>query len=268
MEMSAGVDYAFNPHPSIAQLQRARVQFVCRYISSSAQNDQNGKNLIPGECKALLDGHIKIVVVVEEGASYMLGGHGAGVSAGRHADAVVKALHMPTIPVYIAADWDATPAQQGPINACLDGLASIVGRSRTGIYGGFYVCKRALDAGKAHWAWQTIAWSGGQWDRRAHIRQGLTFSLGGASVDHDQAMFSDFGQWPRPGTAAPAKHDETALHVHQADGKATIGHYAESRNEHVGTFVDQCLHLDPKRAEQFLGRAVPPAGTEFVTRNP
>src|SRR5262249_33103354 len=137
-----------------------------------------------------------------EGAAYMLGGHAAGVSAARHADAVVKALHMPGIPVYIAADFDATPAQQAPINACLDGMAEVIGRGRLGLDGGCGPLSRAFDAGKCRYGWQTTAWSGGQWDHRAHIRQGLSFHLGGASVDHDQAIFADYGQWPRP-KAAP-----------------------------------------------------------------
>jgi len=208
-----GIDYAFFPHPSIAAMNGAGVKFACRYISTNPANDTSGKNLLPGETRTLLGAGFQIVVVVEEGASYMLGGHSAGVTAAKHADAVVKALGMPGIPVYIAADFDATPAQQAPINACLDGFASVVGRDRTGLYGGFWPVSRAFDAGKCRYGWQTIAWSGGQWDHRAHIRQGLSFSLGGASVDHDQAIYADFGQWPRPKVAPlpdPHKHATVA----------------------------------------------------------
>ena len=43
--------------------------------------------------------------------------------------------------------------------------------TRTGAYGGYYVIKRAFDAGKITWGWQTYAWSGGQWDARAQFRQ-------------------------------------------------------------------------------------------------
>jgi hypothetical protein len=48
--MSVGVDYAFNPHPSISAMKGAGVRFVCRYISTLPANDANGKNLIPSEC--------------------------------------------------------------------------------------------------------------------------------------------------------------------------------------------------------------------------
>ena len=201
--MSTGIDYSFNPHPSVSAMKHAGVQFAGRYISANPANDANGKNLTPPECRALLAAGISIIMVVEEGAAMMLGGHAGGVAAARHADAVVKALGMENMPVYYAADFDATPAQQQPINAFLDGAASVTGRSRVGLYGGYYPVKRALDAGKCKYAWQTIAWSGGQWDTRAHVRQGLSFALDGASVDHDTGMFPDYGQWPRPAPPRP-----------------------------------------------------------------
>jgi len=219
-----GIDYAFFPHPSLAAMNGAGVKFACRYISSNPANDSSGKNLLPGETRTLLGAGFQIVVVVEEGASMMLGGHSAGVAAAKHADAVVTALGMPGIPVYYAADFDATPAQQAPINACLDGAASVTGRDRVGLYGGYYVVERAFDAGKCRYGWQTIAWSGGQWDHRAHIRQGLSFSLGGASVDHDQAMFADFGQWPRPKAAPPPDP-----HAHQTVAGDTVASLAAAR---------------------------------------
>jgi hypothetical protein len=263
--MSAGVDFAFSPHPSTSALKGAGVVFVCRYISTSPGNDTNGKNLIPSECKALLGAGLKICVVVEEGASYMLGGHDAGVKAAHHADAVVKALGMPGIPVYIAADFDARPDQQAPINACLDGMASVIGRDRTGVYGGFYVVKRAFDAGKCRYGWQTVAWSGGQWDRRAQLRQGLSFSLGGASVDHDQANYDDYGQWPRPAAPAPPS---SGLHQHATDGKMSLGDIAASRHTPVGAWIDLQQKLHPQDADALVKDCVPAAGLKWWSINP
>jgi len=261
--MTAGVDYAFNPHPSISALHGAKVAFVCRYISQSAVNDTNGKNLTPPECKALKDGGIKICVVVEEGASMMLGGHSQGVASARHADAVVSALGMKGLPIYFAADFDATEGQQAPINAFLDGAATVIGGGRVGVYGGFYVVKRALDARKAHYAWQTIAWSGGQWDRRAQLRQGLSFTLGGASVDHDQAMSGDYGQWPRPAAPkppAPARPD--APGVNHFDGKTSLGQVAQDRHyQDVWHWLDHERSLNEADATHLASVAVPPAGT-------
>ncbi len=196
-----GLDYAFYPHPGISQLKAAGVKFVCRYLSPVPANDANGKNLIPSEAAALKAAGLAIVVVFETYAGRMREGRAAGVADAQHSDAVVNALGMAGLPVYFAADWDATPGDQTAINAYLDGVASVIGRARTGIYGGYYPVKRALDAGKATWAWQTIAWSGGQWDARVHIRQGLSVQVGPAQCDRDDSMKADFGQWPRPAPA-------------------------------------------------------------------
>ena len=198
--MAKGIDYAFYPHPSISAIKAEGATFVCRYVSSYAPNDGNGKNLIPAEKNALLAAGLSIVIVAEEASgSRMLDGRAAGVTDAAHADAVVKALGMPGIPVYFACDWDATEAQQTPIDAYLDGAVSVIGRGRVGIYAGFYPLKRAFDAGKITYGWETYAWSGGQWDSRAQLRQtqnGVT--IGGADCDRDVSMSVDYGQWPRP----------------------------------------------------------------------
>jgi hypothetical protein len=202
--VSKGIDYAFSPHPSASALKSAGVTFVCRYISAETANDANGKNLLPAEKAALLAAGFQLVVVVEEGATRMLGGRAAGVADAAHADSVAKALGLAGMPVYFACDFDSTEAQQAAINAYLDGCASVIGVGRVGIYGGYYPVKRALDAGKAKYAWQTYAWSGGLWDARAQLRQvqnGVT--VGGASCDVDQSQAADFGQWPRPKPLAP-----------------------------------------------------------------
>jgi hypothetical protein len=170
MTQVSGIDYAFSPHPSISAIRAGGFHYVARYISRLPMNDHNGKNLLVGELGALLDNGIRVVVVAEEGASRMLGGRSAGVTDAKHANAVVKALDMPSIPIYFAADWDATPGQQKAINAYLDGAASVVTRARVGIYGGLHVVRRAYEAGKCTWIWQTLAWSGGQWYAHSHIR--------------------------------------------------------------------------------------------------
>ena len=200
--MSKGLDYAFYPHPSVAAIKAEGAVFVCRYTSAYAPSDAQGKNLLAAEKDALLAAGISIVIVAEEDAGRMLGGTSAGVADAAHADAVVHALGMPALPVYFACDFDATTAQQAAINAYLDGAASVIGRNRVGIYGGFYPVKRALDAGKAVYAWQSYAWSGTPtlWDGRAQLRQTQNdVKIGGADCDRDVSMAVDYGQWPRPG---------------------------------------------------------------------
>lgn len=153
-------DYAFLPHPSIGALRAASIKHVGRYVSSNPANDSNGKNLIPSEFKALRLAGIGVVLFAEEGAQDMLGGHSRGVERARHFDAVAKALGAPDAVMVCTADWDATPAQQTPINAYLDGVNDTIGIDRNALYGGYYVVSRALNAGKVKRAVQTYAWSG------------------------------------------------------------------------------------------------------------
>lgn len=205
-----GVDYAFLPHPAPGALVAARVTFVGRYVSPQAVNDSNGKNLLAGELAALRRAGLAIILYAEQYAQRMAEGRSAGVADARHFATVTQALGMTGAVMYCAADWDATAAQQAAINAYLDGAASVIGRARTGIYGGYYPVKRALDAGKARYAVQTIAWSGGLWDGRVHVRQGAWVTIGGVQCDRLDSMTADFGQWPRPvlpGSFAPMEDD-------------------------------------------------------------
>lgn len=99
-------------------------------------------------------------------------------------------------PIYFAADWDASAGQQDEINAYLDGAASVIGRDRVGLYGGYGPVDRAFDAKKITFGWQTYAWSGGRWDARAQLQQySNDHTINGVGVDYDRAVKSDYGQW-------------------------------------------------------------------------
>lgn len=229
--MSFGCDYAFSPHPPASALKAAGARFVCRYVSPEAQNDTNGKNISKAECAEILKAGIELVLVYEPfAANWMLGGHSAGVTAAKHFDAVAKAIDVPGIIMYCAADFDATPGNQTDINNCLAGAASVVGSHRTGIYGDFYVIQRAVAAGKAAYAWQTPAWSGGQWSSADGIRQGFGVTVGGISVDADTSAGSDFGQFPRPKDPASSG---PYRHVIPAGYGRSIDYLAEQRNTTV-----------------------------------
>ena len=51
-------------------------------------------------------------------------------------------------PIYFSCDFDAQPSQQAAINAYMDGVASVIGRSRTGAYGGYGVPTAAIEPGE------------------------------------------------------------------------------------------------------------------------
>ncbi len=192
--MAFGIDYAWG-RPGIPAMKKTGVKFVVRYLSY----DRTGKNLSAEEVKALRAAGIDIVVVWESGAARALDGFNAGVSDAREARRLLRKFGVIDVPIYFAVDFDASASHQARINAYLRGAASVHGRDRTGVYGGYWVVKRVLDAGIVKYAWQTYAWSGGKWDARAHIQQFWNGRrLNGHDVDFDRSTKADFGQWRRP----------------------------------------------------------------------
>jgi len=190
-----GLDYAWSRPSSPQALKAAGYSFVARYLSY----DTSGKNLTAGEARDLFGAGIDVVANWEWGASDALNGYQTGHDQAQKALDLANACGMPADrPIYFSVDFDATPAQQTPINDYMDGVASVIGRGRTGAYGGYYVIKRLFDAGKITFGWQTYAWSGGQWDARAQLRQvqnGITAAGDGDCCDLDNSYADDFGQW-------------------------------------------------------------------------
>lgn len=245
--MSRGIDYAWaNPKPSPSCLIQNGVSFVMRYFS----NDPS-KDLTADEFHNLMGHEIEVGVVWETTANRMLGGKSAGIDDAKKANERAGIIGMAGIPIYFACDWDASPDEQAAINAYLDGAASVIGRNRTGIYAGFYPLKRAFDAGKAAYGWQTYAWSGGQWDNRAQLRQvqnGVTVC--GTSADWDESHANDYGQWPRPGTAPPKPPPVSKappfpypatdyLGKTSPDSHCHSGYYSSTDNRNVKTWQGQ-----------------------------
>ena len=194
LAVSTGVDYSW-AHPSPASLHAAGYRFAVRYLSY----DTTGKNLSRSEADALWNAGVDVVANWEWGGYDVLGGYARGASDARAAESQAVADGIPPgRPIYFSIDFDAQPNQQAVINAYFDGVASVIGRQRTGAYGGYYVIQRLFNAGKIAWGWQTYAWSYGQWDSRAQLRQVLNGVSVGGSVgccDKDVAVAADYGQW-------------------------------------------------------------------------
>lgn len=186
-----GVDYAWSK-PGGAALAAAGVRFAARYLSSDGS-----KNLTRAEADDLAAHGISCVVVWETAGARALGGRAAGIADAQAAQQQATAAGMPSgRPIYFAVDFDAQPGQMPSVMAYLDGTASVLGAARVGVYGGYRTVRTALDGGHARWAWQTAAWSGGQWDPRAVLRQpATTVRIGGVDCDHDTATAADYGQW-------------------------------------------------------------------------
>ncbi|GAA0705511.1 hypothetical protein GCM10010193_70750 [Kitasatospora atroaurantiaca] len=189
--MATGVDYAWD-HPGGAALQAVGATFAARYLSHDTS-----KAITRAEADDLAAHGIWLVVVFEDSAQRPLAGRAAGVADAQLAVAQAWAAGIPAgRPIYFAADFDVTADQQGAINDYLQGAASVLGVDRVGVYGGYRTVQRALDAGVCRWAWQADAWSGGQWDARAHIRQtDGTTTINAVECDWNTAMTADYGQW-------------------------------------------------------------------------
>ncbi len=219
--MTFGIDYAWG-RPGVAALRGAGAGFVFRYLS----HDSTGKNLTRGEANELTAAGIDIGVVWEDAADAALQGYGQGRADAQAALAQANACGMPSDrPIFFAVDFDANPGDQGAINAYLDGAAGVLGKGRTGIYGGYWPVSRALAGGHCTWAWQTYAWSGGLWDSRAQLQQySNEHTLNGVSIDYNRSTVADFGQW-RVGWSPhqpPPQEDDDMPNATLAEGHGTI----------------------------------------------
>lgn len=183
-----GIDYSF-ARPSPAQI-KAKYQFVCRYLASDS-----GKRITEAETKALQAESLAIVLVFEDLANQALKGRSQGIADAKEALSQANSIGFPSDrPIYFAVDFDVQSSQMETIGLYFEGVASVIGKNRTGGYGGYPLIKYLFDNKLISYGWQTVAWSGGKIDSRIHIYQnGNTDFSGGADID--EAKQQDYGQW-------------------------------------------------------------------------
>lgn len=243
-----GIDYAWG-RPGPAAIKGIGAHFVCRYLS----HNTDSKNLTKAEAELLSDAGLWLVVVWETTANRALSGKAGGVADAKTARSQAAACGMPADrPIYFAVDWDASAGQQATINAYLDGAASVLGRERVGLYAGYYPIKRAFDAKKITYGWQTYAWSGGYWDARAQLQQfDNGHRLNGVGIDFDRAITSDYGQW-RVGVS-PTKEEDmpTPKELWEWDGIPAPPWKAAEGNENwpPGTYLHWLYRNQAKQTE-------------------
>lgn len=196
-----GYDYTDRIDP--AALVAADCEVVFRYLS----NPGWPKNLTGPEARELLASGRKIVLNYETTATFMLGGYSAGVTCARSARQQANELGAPsTAKIFYSADFDASSSQTSILMDFLRGAASVDGSAQVGLYGGLRAVQAAASIGFA--TWQTVAWSGGQWDSRAAARQtGQQLTIGGHEVDVNQIInLAALGAW-----GGPTSGDDVAL---------------------------------------------------------
>ena len=188
--MSNGLDFAWHQALDYGAFKRQGFSFVARYLSHD-----DGKNLHRDEAAAWLAQGINIVLVWETTSTRAEDGYAAGQQDARDAVAQAAACGAPAnVPLFFAVDEDTTVGPK--ITAYAQGFASVIGIARTGVYGSYNVVRGCFDTGLVTYGWQTYAWSGGQWEPRAHLRQVQNgASVLGASSDLDQTTGPDYGQW-------------------------------------------------------------------------
>lgn len=142
-------------------------------------------------------------------------GYDGGVADAATALALHAAAGGPdTAPIFFSVDepltadtWDSLARKW------FQGLNSVLGVARTGIYGGVNELGWAIADGVVgasstpghRWAWQTRAWSGGKrapgavlFQREVVTASDPGFVIDGVSVDVDDVLAPDFGQWDLP----------------------------------------------------------------------
>jgi hypothetical protein len=171
---------------------------------------------------------IKSFLFFEDTAARALGGHPAGVADAAFALAQANALGMPPwAPLIATADFDVKDyspvlsdpaAKLGPVGQYLKGWCDTIGEARTGVYGSYYTCTRAIAAGLARFAVQTIAWSGRQVDLKDIALYQNGQMLAGGTVDVEvivsPALLNLIAWTPgEPDPAAPPEPEPPAIEV-------------------------------------------------------
>lgn len=228
-----GLDWAWGTI-SPASMHAVNAGFACRYHSWD-----RSKNLSPSEAKSHTKGGIDDVVVWETTANRAAQGFSAGQSDARAAMIQASACGKPaTRPIFFAVDFDATGAQ---VFAYFKGVNSILGKRRTGAYGGYRVIKALFDAGLIAFGWQTYAWSGGAWDHRAHLQQYSNgHRVAGVSCDYNRSTAADFGQW-RVGQTGPPAPPKDPMWFARPDERQWIREFNALNNDH--TALGHCARM-------------------------
>lgn len=187
-----GVDYSWG-RPNLDALWRAGKRFVSRYLAYKP----NGKVLSKSELTALHAKGFGVCLNWEQQAGDMMRGYSVGRAQAQEALRQANELGAPSwVPIYFSADKDAvTEAHFAAIGEYLRACAEVIGLTRVGVYGEYDVIQRMLPT-RATWGWQTYAWSRGRIAPKAHFlqyRNGVV--LGGADVDLDRTLKTNFGAW-------------------------------------------------------------------------
>lgn len=182
-----GIDYSFGSGVTAAQV-KAYGPFVMRYLSGG-----NSKDVSAAELKNFKAAGVAVGFVWETNGAPTSATQGTTHAVEAQAELVALAAEIGDASllkatVYFAIDEESSPVSVGYIQAA----AKVLGAPRTGVYGGYGTVKAVMDAKACAYAWQTYAWSGGQWDNRAILRQVQNdIKVGPCDADADELAYFD-----------------------------------------------------------------------------
>jgi hypothetical protein len=186
---------------SAAGVKASKLDGVLRYWPK-----QGGSSVVVGLSKAeidgLLAGGVPFATIYEAGsASWMSGGHAAGVQAANWLKSLFASTGYTPPCVYLAADSNTLTT--AAVNACLDGFASILGREMTALYGYLPYLESARSGGHATRYWLTgryVSPSAYPWISLYQCQGSqpsqypTTVIVSGQTGDGDIALQADWGQ--------------------------------------------------------------------------
>lgn len=215
-------------HPTGAQVKAAGHCAVALYVGTPGRAKAATRELVADYL-----GHgLELVLVYEDNVGTWRGGHPRGL-----ADALAVRAHLDDLGVtwanvacvFHAYDSDVESPDFALAEQYAAGVAAGYGSvSRVGVYGSRALIKELLDHGTAGWAWAAAGWQYGHIDPRCVLEQEvLPVKVGGVSVDINQILTPDFGQYPAvnrpadaPDPSPPA--DVPAAHTASEDAVALV----------------------------------------------
>lgn len=176
--MSQALDYSL-ARPSPATIKAKGYVGVLRYVAPAI----DAPKIITGpEYRSLLAAGLQVALNWEWYGNRAREGYTAGKVDATEALRQANALGYQGC-LYFSVDYDAPAQDQLAINLYFEGVASVIGKARTGAYAGYWPLKRLFDANLITFGWQTVAWSGGNREARAHLYQNGQQALGACDVN-------------------------------------------------------------------------------------
>lgn len=199
-----------------------------------------------------------------------------GFDAGKHdalwALARARELGVEPRAIYFTADFDVTVSQYPLIGQYMQGVANVLGITRTGTYGEWGLLDWLFRNTVITWGWQTYAWSTGHnkdnepRHPKAHLFQRLqTVVVDGVTCDVNDVLKSDFGQTVFEDDMTP----EEILDAPIARSNSVLGGNTTLRA--VIANWDHVVEMETKRSADLLAAvttAVKNAVSAYFTEHP